>query len=150
MEAAASIVGLLAVAAQIYTGLHNFTSTCIDAPMVAQVTCDEVNEFRYVLEKLQPYVDGSTAITLLGASMTDVNHLSVALATCVNTFSRLEKMIDKLIPARGMDIWARMKWARAEPEIGQLVQRLQQHKSSLQLLLTIWIRSAYTHNFEFG
>lgn len=142
MEVAASVVGLLAVVAKVSSVLHQFISGCIDAPLIAQTTCDEVSDFGYALSKLQPYIDGSSPIKLLGASMTDVNQLSVTLAACVVTFSRMEKTMDRLMPPTGggMDPLSRLRWSWAEKGISQLVQRLQQHKLSLTLLLTIWIR----------
>lgn len=142
MEAAAAVVGLIAVAAKVYQTLHCFTCCCIDAPLVARTAHDEVSDVRYALSKLQPYVEGSTPINLLGASATDVDQLSLTLAACIFTFSRLEKAIDGLIPRHGSGFGAldRMRWSLAEANVNQLVQRLQQHKSSLTLLLTIWIR----------
>lgn len=57
MEAAASIVGLLAVGAKVYGSLEYFISTAIDAPLSAITLCDEVRDFRFALERLKPYVD---------------------------------------------------------------------------------------------
>lgn len=146
MEAAAAIAGLMAVGAKIYGALHQFTATCIDAPLIAKTTRHEVQEFGYALNKLQPYVDGSTPIKLLGASMTDVDQLSLTLAACVDTFSLLEKAMNSLMPGLAgptrFGTLDRLKWSLAEGNVTQLVQRLQQHKSSLTLLLTIWIRWA--------
>lgn len=142
MEAVASVVGLLAAGVKVYGSLHQFISSCIDAPLAAHTLCDEVRDFRYALTKLQPYVDGSLSISLLGASTTDVDHLSLTLAACVVTFSRLEKRMDRIIAHGRMSRMDRLRWSQAEPEITQLVYRLQQHKSTMTLLLTIWIRYA--------
>lgn len=142
MEALASVVGLIAAGAKVYGALHQLVTSCIDAPVHAHATCNEVRDFGYALTKLQPYVDGSSPIKRLGASATDVHHLSMTLTACVCTFSLLERRVDRLLPvARStMTTLDRLKWTLAESDITQLVQRLQQHKSSLTLLLTIWIR----------
>lgn len=140
METAASIVGLLAVGVKIGLALDQFVSSCVDAPVIARTVCDEVRDFRFALSKLQPYVDGTVAINLLGASATDVDHLSLTLASCLATFSRLEKIVDRLKLRERMDAVDRLRWIWSEAAIAQLVQRLQHHKSTLTLLLTIWIR----------
>lgn len=151
MEVAASIVGLLAAGANIAKTLDHLISTFIDAPSVARTTCNEIRDFRYALTKLQPYVHSAVSTTLLGASVLDIHHLSLTLATSVFTFSMLEKKLDRLVGGRGllvdpagprrMDVLSRLKWLRDEAGINQLVQNVQQHKSSLNLLLTVLIRS---------
>lgn len=146
MEVAASIAGLLAAGAQLYSTMEWMISTCIDAPSVAHTTYNEVRDFRYVLVKLKRYVDGSEPITLLGASMIDVDHLSLLLSACVFTFSQLERKLDRLFvrpddypTPRKMDTLTRLKWLMGQGDIVQLVGHLQQHKSSLNILLTMLI-----------
>lgn len=147
MEVAASLVGLLAVGAKIGMTLHEFVSNCADAPTIAQTISDEIRDFRFALSKLQPYVrkNNPSQMTLLGASMTDVNHLSLTISSCIVTFGRLEKIVDKLKPGNQMDTLTRLKWSWSETAISQLVQRLQQHKITLTLLLTIWLRYVSIH-----
>ncbi|KAL0639010.1 hypothetical protein Q9L58_001891 [Maublancomyces gigas] len=149
MEVAASIVGHLAAGVRVCNVLHSAISSTIDAPLLARTLCDEVRDFGYALTKLMPYVDGSSPITLLGASTTHSDHLSLTLAGCVVTFSLLEKKIDRVITQQHsmttMDRlrWTtmdRLRWTFAESDLTQLVNRLQQHKSTMTLLLTIWIR----------
>lgn len=141
MEAAASIVGLLAAGVKIYGALHQLISSSVGAPLLARTLCDEVRDFRFALERLQPHVNGSSPITQPGSSRTDVEHLSWTLAGCVVTFSLLEKKLDRVIAQHGrMTTLARLRWVFAESDILQLVNRLQQHKATLTLLLTIFIR----------
>lgn len=156
MDAAASVVGLLAAGGKLYTTLERLISTFTDAPLVAHTTCNEVRDFRYALSKLQPYIEGSAPIKLLGASMIDVHHLSLTLGASVFTFSRLEKKLGRLIAwdqlekpderlvARSMDTLSRLRWLRGEGDISLLVQNIQQHKSSLNLLLTVLMRFVFT------
>lgn len=155
MDAAASVVGLLAAGAQLYSTLERLISTFTDAPLLAHTTCNEVRDFRYALSKLKPYVDGSAPVKLLGASMIDVHHLSLTLAASVFTFSRLEKKLERLIirdllekpderlVTRSMDTLSRLRWLRDGGDISLLVQHIQQHKSSLNLLLTVLMRHVF-------
>lgn len=140
MEVAASIVGLLAVGAKVCRTLQQFISSATNAPLLAHTLQDEARDFGFALAKLQPYVDGASSMTLLGASSTDVNQLSLTLAAAVVTISRLEEKMDRVIPHGPMTTVYRLKWIFAESDLNQLVHRLQQHKSTMSLLLTIWIR----------
>lgn len=144
MEAAASVIGLVAVGAKVYVTLHRFISSCKDAPSIAQVTCDEVRDFRYAVEQLRPYIAGSSEITPLGLAITDVQQLSLTLASCIVTFSQMEKALNHLLPAdRLVDspprltIVERVRWRISAGDLSQLLTRIQQHKATLTLLLTI-------------
>lgn len=140
MEAVASVVGLLAAGVRVYSALNRLISSAIDAPLLAHTLHDEVRDFRFMLGKLQPYVDGSS-ITLLGISETDVDHLAMTLVACEATFARLEKKMLRLRVNDGrMTAINRMMWSLSEPDLALLVGRLQQHKTTMTLLLTIWIR----------
>lgn len=147
MEVAASIVGLLTTGADVAMALVNLISRFVDAPFVAHTTCNEVSDFRYALTKLLPYVDCSVPVPLLGASVLDIHHLSLTLAGAVFTFSQLEKKLDRLLGGlqdpdvpRPMDVINRLRWLRDEAGINQLVLLVQQHKSSVNLLLTVLMR----------
>lgn len=143
MEAVASVVGLLAAGIRVYSALNRLISSAIDAPLLAHTLHDEVRDFRFMLGKLQPYVDGSSSITLLGGSETDVDHLAMTLVACETTFARLEKKMLRLRVYDGrMTAMNRMMWSLGEPDLALLVGRLQQHKTTMTLLLTIWIRCA--------
>lgn len=151
MEVAASIVGLLAAGAKIAMTLDHLISTLVDAPLVAHTTCNEVRDFHYALTKLKPYVDGTSPLPLLGSKVLDVQHLSLILAASVFTFLLLEKKLDPLLGGkdkleeraapRGMNAITRLRWLRVEAGINQLVQHVQQHKLSLNTLLTVLIWS---------
>lgn len=142
MEAGSAIVGLLVVGAKLGLTLHNFLASCIDAPIIAESVNSELRDVRFALSKLHPYIknDSPTPMTLLGAAMTDVHHLSMTLSSCIITFSQLEKIIDKLKLTGKMDTVTRLRWTSYEGSISQLMQRLQHHKLTLTLLVTIWIR----------
>lgn len=130
-----------------------------DTPSVARTAWDEVRHFLDILTKLQPRVAGSEPINLLGASMIDVDHLSLILAALVVIFSQLEKYLDCHVVrdrtsdrlaaqgqlgksvdglvARAMDTISRCRWLRDQGELVRLVEHIRHHKSSLDLLLTV-------------
>lgn len=142
MEVASAIVGLLLAGAKVYTTLETFVSNCKDAPDVAQEMLGEVRDVQYALRRLRKYTEKPTQITPLGAVATDTGHLSLTLGSCMATFSQLERTVDRLIPAptSEMTIYGRVRWAQANGRISELLRRLQRHKATITMLLTIWIR----------
>lgn len=140
METAASVAGLVAVAAKTYSILHQFTSDCIDAPSIATEIRDEVRDFQYTLKKLQPYAQQPPLTKLLDASPGDTSQLSLVLTTCSETPPKLQQQLDLLAPSSRMNTLHRVRWVFAQATMAHLVQLLQSHKTSLTLILTIWQR----------
>jgi hypothetical protein len=142
MELASAVVGLLLAGTKVCLTLEAFVSNCKDAPGLAQEMLGEVRDFQYALRRLRKYTERPTQITPLGAVATDVGHLSLTLGSCMATFSQLERTVDRLIPVPSpeMSMFSKLRWARATPKISELVRRLQQHKATITMLLTIWIR----------
>lgn len=172
MDAATTIVGLLAAGSQIYSTLERIISIFPDPPPVARTAWDEVRHFLYILTQLQPRVAGSVPINLLGASMINVDHLSLILAALVVIFSKLEKYLDchvfrdrttdRLVAqgrvgksddglvARAMDAISQWRWLRDHGELVRLVGHIRHHKSSLNSLLTVlmWYVLAFDSAFS--
>lgn len=136
LSVAASVTGLLLAAVQISASLQPFVAGSSSAPSLAQTIYYELHDFAAVLSKLQPFVLGSAPPSR--ASMIDVDQLLITLTGCVCTFSELEKEVGSLKSADRLGVWDRVKWAWAEPTISQLVQRIQSHKLSLNLMLSIF------------
>lgn len=139
MEVGASIVSLLSVGATIATAINDFVTSCNNAPLFAQSVLHETLEFSYALSKLQRLVLEPQAISLdqSRTSMLDVNHLSLTLVGCVCTFSQLEKEIQRMRLSGKFGILDRVKWTFIERDVGSIIQRIQNHKMSLMLILTI-------------
>lgn len=137
MEVAASVVGLLAAGAQVSSVLQQFMSSTSNAPSLAQSLNQEIGDFRIVLSKLERIVRGSVPLNKSRGSMIDTDHLAFTLAGCVCTFSQLEKEVDRVKSSGKMELLDRIRWARNENTLLYIVQRLQSHKLSLTLILTI-------------
>ncbi|KAH0603981.1 uncharacterized protein H6S33_007012 [Morchella sextelata] len=143
MDVAASVVGLLLAASTAYTTIDNFISACTNAPDIAQEILAEVRDFEYALTRLRARISKREEMTPLGAMATDATQLAVTLASCTLTFSQLERIIDGLMPKRApvkeMSVYSRLRWTWENSNLTILVRRIQQHKATLTLLLTIWM-----------
>ena len=136
LSIAAGVVGILTAAAQISTLLINFTKATRNAPSRARHIITEVNDISGTLSHLQSFLLGNEYSDTSRTSLLKADHIVTILSGCVMTFSELEKLLDGL-ETKDMRILDGMKWARKEKDIAALIQRLQNHKTSLSLMLDI-------------
>lgn len=130
------VAGALTAAAQISTLLIRFTKSTKDAPAQARHVTTEVNDTSAILSHLQSLLISSEFGDQSRTSLLKVEHVVAIASGCVLTFSDLEKLLDEL-KTDGMGALDCMKWARKETEIHTLLQRLQNHKASLSLMLEV-------------
>lgn len=144
LSVAASITGLIMAGIQITSTVGRFISNTTGAPVLAQTVSSEVHDFVRVLSSLQHIVLGSLG-NMARTSMIDVDELVITITACICTLSDLEKEVDCLAVIDNMSIRARLKWAWAASTISGLIERVQHHKLSLNLMLTIltWYVSLY-------
>jgi hypothetical protein len=137
LSVAASVVGLLAAGAKL-ASLLSETASLADAPSSAQAVLTEMREISAALQYLQQFLNGLMNVPAGRQQYILVEHLEGTLTGCVTTYDELEVFIDDLkIAPSDMGVLDRFKWARKEKDVANIVQRLQNHKSSLNLMLTI-------------
>ncbi|KAI4262147.1 MAG: hypothetical protein L6R42_002671 [Xanthoria sp. 1 TBL-2021] len=136
LSIAAGVIGILTAAAQVSHLLINFTRNSKDAPQTAQIVLTEVNEISGTLSHLQSFLLGNETLDRSRTQLLQVDQVVTVVSGCVLTFSELEKLLDSL-KTDNMGIRDCVRWARKEKLITGLVQRLQNHKASLSLVLHI-------------
>ena len=137
LSVAASVVGLLAAGAQITKVLTKVMTEARDAPDECRKIKSEVDDIRNVLTQLQLFVVGTSCATKSRTSLILVDQVLVTLAACVTTFSELDTFAKDLQSDHTMGILNRLRWASKDKEIQAVLQRLESHKSSLTLMMTI-------------
>ena len=136
LSVAAGVTGVVIAAAQISSLLFKFTNSTIAAPKQAQVVLTEVRDIGGILSNLQSFLIGQDLPDRSRTSLLKVEKVVTIVSGCVITFSELEKLLDELKMGH-LDIMDRLKWARKESAITGLIQRLQNHKTSLSLVLGV-------------
>ena len=100
-----------------------------------------------VLRQLQNYIDGTTHVSIQRLSLIQVEHVTVTLTECVMTYSELDALLKALHVDQGsLKVWDRAMWLLKKEDIERLVGRLQNHKSTLGLMLQIiqwWVIPLY-------
>lgn len=136
LSIAAGIIGVVTAAAQISSLLIRFTRSTIAAPQQAKVVLTEVSDISGILSHLQSYLLGLDVPNRSRTSLLKVEKVVTIVSGCVLTFSELEKLLDEL-KTEDLDVLDCLKWVRKESAVKGLIQRLQNHKLSLSLVLNI-------------
>lgn len=132
---ASAVVGLIAAASRIGPLLYHFVTHTKDAPRSASQTHDEINSVTAALERLQSYLLGTSTTSIERRSLITLRNIVATLTACVTTYSDLERVVGRCVDEEGK--FKRIKWLFNESDIAEVLQRLQGHKSSLTLMLTI-------------
>ena len=137
LSVAASVVGLISAGAQMITTLYNISSAMKDAPQLANAAADELANITMVLQRLHQYISGKAHASIQRLSLITVEHITATLTSCVVTYSELDVVLKSLHVDTGLRAWDRGMWYLKKDRVNEIVQRLQNHKSTLGLMLNI-------------
>lgn len=137
LSVAAGVIGVVTAAAQVSKILTTIVKNTKAAPKLCASTLTEVNDFKAILTHLQTFLLGTATAPKNRASLILVEQVIVTLTGCVTTFSELDEVLKGLVTEEAISSLDRVKWAMKELTIAAIVQRLQTHKASITLMLTI-------------
>ena len=137
LSVAASIVGLVSAGAQMITILYNVGSAIKDAPDLTRAASNEIADITVVLQQLQAYVMGKARASIQRLNLITVEHITATLTGCVVTYSELDAVLKSLNAETGMRAWDRGMWYLKKDKVNDILLRLQNHKSTLGLMLNI-------------
>lgn len=137
LSVAASVVGLLTMAAQISKTISDVAKRARDAPRECESIRLEVEDIRNVLSQLRLFVLGTSRPSRSRTSLIMVDQVVAILSASVATFTELDEFVNRLVTDQKMDLLDRLRWVSKEKQLAELLNKLQAHKSSLTLMLTI-------------
>ncbi|KAH6874727.1 hypothetical protein B0T10DRAFT_585904 [Thelonectria olida] len=137
LSTAASVIGLLTAAAQISKILASVIDKARHAPQECSKIKTEVDDITNVLGSLQLFIMGTHRASRSRTSLIMVDQVVATLAATVSTFSELDTLATALQVESEMNLLDRLRWASKEKDIKGVLVRLESHKSSLTLMLTI-------------
>lgn len=132
-----AIVGLLTAAQQISSAIGNLVSRGKSAPKEIQNVKSTVDTIRAVLLQLQLLLLGRTKVDRQRTSLILVEQVVITLSACVATFSELDVFVGALDSDHKLGLMDRIRWATKTTTIQEHLQKLEMHKSSLTLMMTI-------------
>ena len=138
LSIAASVIGLLSVAAKVSAVITSFISSVNDVPESAQAALTTVEGMRLTLTSVKHLIDRLSQLPKERKKMIHVRHLVVVFREAVLSFSNLEAII---VSGAGCGTkstaWNTMMWLLEEKNISRAVQRLEAHRTSLSSMLNI-------------
>lgn len=143
LTVATGVVGLLTGASKLIQTLHHLGDTIKEARKDASAAAIELSNITVVVGGLQTYVFGQVQASPQRLQLITVEHITATLTGCIVTFSELDTILKSLHTASGMGAWDRTKWLLEKEHVGQLVQRMQNHKLTFTMMLNIlqWYES---------
>ncbi|KAK3936615.1 hypothetical protein QBC46DRAFT_394652 [Diplogelasinospora grovesii] len=147
LSIAASVAGLLAAGGKL-VAVFTLISRLSDAPPLCRAALTELCDISSALRQIQKFLQDQASIPSGRREHVLLEHLAAALTGCVMTKDELETVVDNLgLVYHHQSSWIsgtfdRARWIRKEKDIQTMIQRLQNHKSSLNLILTVFQCSA--------
>jgi hypothetical protein len=137
LSVAASVVGLLAAGAKLASFLSK-TASLVGASSSIQAVLTEMREISAALQYLQQFLNGMMNVPAGRQQYILVEHLDGTLTGCVTTYDELGVFVNELnIDPSDIGFLDRVKWARKGRDVAHIIHRLQNHKSSVNLMHTI-------------
>ena len=117
-----------------------------DAPASMATVAQEISDLSICVAQLQPFVNGFKHPTRSQKDAVSVEQVVVIMTSCVVSLSDVEKLLDSFdifhfrepmlsTKAPWLD---RYRWSQKEPELVELMYRVQASRASLDLILTIF------------
>ncbi|KAK5734230.1 GTPase activating protein (GAP) for Rho1p [Elasticomyces elasticus] len=133
----ASVAGLISSASTMIPILYNVGTSIRDAPQLTKEVAGELANITVVLQQLFAYISGKARASIERLNLITVEHITATLTDCVVTYSDLDAVLKSLRVDSGMRAWDRGMWYIKKGRVGEIVQKLQNHKASLGLMLNI-------------
>jgi len=143
LSVTASVVGLLAAGTKVAGLLQSVRSSYQGSQSLATTALQEIKHLTAIFNQIQRYIEGQAAISRDRADLIQLNDLVAILTDCVMTYSELASILEGLNIGRESNVGEtfrtrdRLKLVREEQSIQSLIQRLQNQKGSLQLILQL-------------
>jgi hypothetical protein len=137
LSVAMAIVGLLTACQHISSAVGNLISKSKSAPKEIQNVKSTVDTIRSVLIQLQMLLLGRAKFDRQRTSLILVEQIVITLSACVATFSELDVFVGTLASDAMLGLMDRIRWATKTSTIKEHLQKLEMHKSSLTLMMTI-------------
>ena len=150
LSVAASVVGLITAAVQISKTITNLVERSRKAPKECSDARLEVDNIRAILTQLQLFVLGANKAARSRTSLILIEQIVTILAACVTTFSDLDEFVDTLDSDEKLGLLDKLRWASKAKSLSDIIAKLQMHKTSLTLMLTIltWYVVCSTYNIS--
>ena len=137
---AVSLCGLIEACKQVIRFISSAADR--DAPQTARNMLCEAQTLQVIFRQLQELVSDRGQQNISRRERIYLDDLVATLTGCVCVFSELDGALEGLDTGNGQNLtaWDKTKWAAKEESIEKILRNLQMNKSSLQWMLSIYLR----------
>lgn len=129
-EAVSAIAGLVVIGAKIGASLNEFISGVRDSPKAICSIRNELYAANAALCQIQASFGDPEARLPPKNVQRDIHKI---IRSCQDTFEHLQAEVQYLKP----DTWSRVVWLTKEKHVLEMLRRIDSHKSSLNLIITV-------------
>jgi hypothetical protein len=137
LSATASLAGLLLAAGQVTSAIFTIKSILSEAPQMVDNILSQVTQIEACLSAIQKLLCKMNPESRQRMTLIKVEHLVTSLTQAVLTFSELEALVNKIITRPRTSLMLRANWMLKQNKLASIMLRLESHKSSLSLMLSI-------------
>ncbi|KAH6682774.1 hypothetical protein B0J14DRAFT_574349 [Halenospora varia] len=137
LSVTASVIGLLAATGKVVSVLNKVKSSLGSASQLVDQLLSQIKEVEISLFAVDNLLVGIQSAPRRRIAMIQVDQLVATLTETVLTFSELEAMVTPLERRSDIPLLERWKWVWKEEVVTSVMLRLDRHKASLSLMLTI-------------
>lgn len=138
----ASAVSSLIKAGVVISGI---ISAFLEAPSLLRNVLDQNTAVSMIFSQIDDLISDTTAENTDKKSRIFVQQIVVVLSGCVCAFTELERAIDGLKNS-DVSIWDRGKWVLRESDLRRMLCDLQNHKLSINCMLSIYACYVYGYS----
>lgn len=137
LSVAMAIIGLLHAAKQISDVLQPLINKAANAPKEINEMISSVDGIRTVLSQLHLMLIRKSHVGQNRTSLILVEQIVVTISASVTTFSDLVIFVETLGTDANLGLLDRLRWATKTSTIQEHMRKLEVHKSTLTLMMTI-------------
>ena len=138
LSVTASITGIIVVATKLCDGITTLIKKERNAPPSMSALRHEVSDLSVCLVQIQPFIQNDQSTPRSRRAAITVELVIVITTSCVVNLAKLEEILDSFRIDQPLATFDRMRWIKREPEINELMARVQASKVSLILILIIF------------
>lgn len=136
LSIAVAVTGLIKAAYSVSVTLIALTTGIQKAPKAISYALNETKAVASILRQLESYLHGTTSVPLSESSLISLEEIVAVITDCVCALSELESILSKVKTEKPGAI-DRLKWVWNADGVIKITQRVERHKTSLNLMLSI-------------
>lgn len=136
LSIAVAVAGLIKAACSVTITLTALTTGIQKAPKAVRDLLNETKAVTRILRQLESYLNSAIGVSRSGSSLISLEEVVTVITDCVCALSELESVLSRVKTEKPGAI-DRLKWVWHADAVIKITHRIERHKTSLNLMLSI-------------